>query len=278
MGAGMSDMDSVRNAALEEAAAAVADHHRAGREWVLGSLWDQLQNEAAARIRALKTAPMPSPWISVDERLPERDGWYAVIVGDPNDTGWATDVWWRAHFRNGEWCEANPVDDGQPVKHWMALPDVKADDKEKKMSEERTKAPDEIYLQGYIGSFHNSDVTWNDLPVENDDVRYLRAPAAGTEPVPCPACGSRDVGGASGIVHCYSCKLEVKRETTALATLAWNERAPLIRDTLRLDSGRIMTDERDEFGEEYQCDRRGIDLRAAIDAAMEEAKKDNPSP
>jgi len=89
----------------------------------------------------------------------------------------------------------------------------------------RTAAPDEIYLQGYVGSFHDGDVTWCDHRIEDDDVRYLRAPASGVEPVPCPACGSGDVGGGSGIVHCYKCKIEVKRETTALATLAWNENA-----------------------------------------------------
>lgn len=92
----------------------------------------------------------------------------------------------------------------------------------------RTAAPDEIYLQGVIGSFDDKDVTWCADPIENDDVRYLRAPASGLEPVPCPACGSSDVGGASGIVHCYKCQLKVQHETTALATLAWNARAPLI--------------------------------------------------
>ena len=42
----------------------------------------------------------------------------------------------------------------------------------------------------------------------------------------------------------------------------------LERDKERLDSGCILTDERDEFGDEYQCARRGLDLRAAIDAAI----------
>ncbi|MDR0241102.1 MAG: hypothetical protein LBJ65_05825 [Burkholderia sp.] len=52
--------EAIRNAALDEAAAAVADHQRKGREWVLESLWGNLANEAANRIRALKsTAPAP---------------------------------------------------------------------------------------------------------------------------------------------------------------------------------------------------------------------------
>ncbi|QEA10861.1 transcriptional regulator [Bordetella phage vB_BbrS_PHB09] len=49
----------VRDAALEEAAAAVDDHCRAGREWIPGSLWDALSREAGARIRALKSTPAP---------------------------------------------------------------------------------------------------------------------------------------------------------------------------------------------------------------------------
>jgi hypothetical protein len=39
-------------------------------------------------------------------------------------------------------------------------------------------------------------------------------------------------------------------------------------DRQRLDSGCIMTHEWNEFGEEYQCERRGLDLRARIDAAL----------
>lgn len=52
--------DEARNAALEEAAGALEDHRKAGREWVPGSLWDTLSREAAARIRALKSTPAPT--------------------------------------------------------------------------------------------------------------------------------------------------------------------------------------------------------------------------
>ncbi|KDC48042.1 hypothetical protein [Bordetella bronchiseptica] len=52
--------EDVRNAALEEAAAAMDDHCRAGREWIPGSLWDALSREAGARIRALKSTPAPT--------------------------------------------------------------------------------------------------------------------------------------------------------------------------------------------------------------------------
>lgn len=47
-----------RAKALEEAAAAVEQHDREGREWIPTSLWGQLSGEAAARIRSLaKEAP-----------------------------------------------------------------------------------------------------------------------------------------------------------------------------------------------------------------------------
>lgn len=42
----------------------------------------------------------------------------------------------------------------------------------------------------------------------------------------------------------------------------------LRKDRERLDSGCIMTHERNEFGEEYKCERRGNDLRKMIDEAI----------
>jgi len=53
-----------RTQGLEEAAAAVEQHDRAGREWIPGSLWGQLSSEAASRIRALLAA---SPANQVEE-------------------------------------------------------------------------------------------------------------------------------------------------------------------------------------------------------------------
>lgn len=54
----------------------------------------------------------------------------------------------------------------------------------------------------------------------------------------------------------------------ALALIA--EVRALQEDKARLDSGCIVTHERDEFGEEYRCERRGNDLRTMIDAARRE--------
>ncbi|MCK2122168.1 hypothetical protein [Pseudomonas sp. PNPG3] len=53
--------------------------------------------------------------------------------------------------------------------------------------------------------------------------------------------------------------------------------ADLTADKQRLDSGRIVTQERDEFGQPYNCERRGVDLRAAIDEAIALALKDEAS-
>ena len=53
--------------------------------------------------------------------------------------------------------------------------------------------------------------------------------------------------------------------------------ADLTKDKQRLDSGRIVTLERDEFGHSYTCERRGLNLRAAIDDAMARALKDAAS-
>ncbi|ABO60550.1 hypothetical protein LA345_39260 (plasmid) [Burkholderia vietnamiensis] len=49
-------LKETRARALDEAAAAISDHRRAGREWVPASFWANVTNEAAARIRALKEA------------------------------------------------------------------------------------------------------------------------------------------------------------------------------------------------------------------------------
>ena len=40
-------------AALEAAIEAVGQHNRKGREWIPGSMWDNLTAEAVGRIRAL---------------------------------------------------------------------------------------------------------------------------------------------------------------------------------------------------------------------------------
>jgi uncharacterized Zn finger protein (UPF0148 family) len=53
----------------------------------------------------------------------------------------------------------------------------------------------------------------------------------------CPACGSGDVGGASGIVHCYKCKAEVRAATTEQAAEKWNIRAIFMRHGFTIKDG-----------------------------------------
>jgi hypothetical protein len=43
---------------------------------------------------------------------------------------------------------------------------------------------------------------------------------------PCPFCGSKDIGGGSGIVNCYNCGTETRKFTgTDIAVLFWNDRS-----------------------------------------------------
>lgn len=91
-------------------------------------------------------------------------------------------------------------------------------------------------------------------------------------------------------------QIQAKEARTANATIAeiyrivsggkgesgnWNGAEPVRRriaeleqDKARLDSGCIMTNERDEFGHEYQCERRGLNLRERIDAALAQQGKE----
>lgn len=48
-------------------------------------------------------------------------------------------------------------------------------------------------------------------------------------------------------------------------------------DKARLDSGMIMTFDRDEFGETHQTERHGMNLRAAIDEAIGRSHPLNPA-
>ncbi|MFI8608527.1 hypothetical protein ACIGFL_09405 [Pseudomonas sp. NPDC077649] len=48
----------------------------------------------------------------------------------------------------------------------------------------------------------------------------------------------------------------------------------LLQDKARLDSGCIVTNDRDEFGRDYQTERRGVNLRASIDDAMARRARD----
>jgi hypothetical protein len=92
----------------------------------------------------------------------------------------------------------------------------------------------------------------------------------------CPSCGSGDVGGASGIVHCYKCGEKVVRFTTEAAGEAWNIRAIFMRHGFTVKPG--------------QTDLKGYVYEAAIalleadrerrgnpgEQAMQDAARDLP--
>ena len=74
--------------------------------------------------QASRQAIKDDGWIKCSERLPSEADHYLVALSDPEDVGWVTDKAWTAFYnKGGEWdcCEA--VEDGQPVTHWMPLPE-----------------------------------------------------------------------------------------------------------------------------------------------------------
>ena len=72
----------------------------------------------------------------------------------------------------------------------------------------------------------------------------------------------------SDLVNCKIDGCDRKAPEVALSLIA--EVRALREDKARLDSGCIVTHERDEFGEEYRFERRRNDLRSMIDAARRE--------
>ncbi|MDY6797933.1 MAG: DUF551 domain-containing protein [Pseudomonadota bacterium] len=61
-------------------------------------------------------------WISVGERWPDKTGHYCVALSDPDDIGWSTLVSWTALWNGDGFEDCDPVEDGQPVTHWMPMP------------------------------------------------------------------------------------------------------------------------------------------------------------
>lgn len=68
------------------------------------------------------TTPRADEWIRCEDRLPEFTGWYLVTLADPDDIGWSTSVSWAAFWNGDAFEECDPVEDGQPVTHWMPFP------------------------------------------------------------------------------------------------------------------------------------------------------------
>ncbi|WP_288365529.1 DUF551 domain-containing protein [uncultured Marinobacter sp.] len=71
------------------------------------------------------TPPADKPereWVKPEDQLPELTGWYCVALADPDDIGWSTSVSWVAFWNGDDFEECDPIEDGQPVTHWMPLP------------------------------------------------------------------------------------------------------------------------------------------------------------
>ncbi|PHS48665.1 MAG: hypothetical protein COB05_05345 [Marinobacter sp.] len=71
------------------------------------------------------TPPADKPergWVKPEDQLPELTGWYCVALADPDDIGWSTSVSWVAFWNGDDFEECGPIEDGQPVTHWMPLP------------------------------------------------------------------------------------------------------------------------------------------------------------
>ncbi|AYJ74306.1 hypothetical protein phiE131_040 [Burkholderia phage phiE131] len=97
---------AIRNAALDEAAAVVADHQRKGREWIPTSLWGNLANEAANRIRALKSAtPQPA---QADARVGLTAAARATIMDACQSISRRADEIKESNVSaDGTWCDAD---------------------------------------------------------------------------------------------------------------------------------------------------------------------------
>ncbi len=82
---------------------------------------DRRAEKAEAALAALPADREPVAWIPVADREPDKEGWYVVAIADPEDIGWETKVWWRARWDGNYWVDADPIEDGQPVTHWLEI-------------------------------------------------------------------------------------------------------------------------------------------------------------
>lgn len=76
---------------------------------------------AQTRIEGLE-AQLPK-WVSVDEP-PKTYGWYLICISDPLNLGYDTSRAFKAWFNEvcQQWTDADCIEDGCEVTHWMPLP------------------------------------------------------------------------------------------------------------------------------------------------------------
>lgn len=86
-------------------------------------------------------------------------------------------------------------------------------------------------LGSYVPEVERTDQVEKDWRIVNDTLKSCVARSgevvATSDPLPCPFCGSTDVGGAMGKVSCCRCnaEIEVQNTNTPYAVELWNRRA-----------------------------------------------------
>lgn len=174
---------------------------KTGNPWVI---WQVAQAKARATradhvtdpVVAVRTSSEPKRLAIVDDRpiyegnvLFDRDG-IKLRAERPNRTEfellmtpldarpeypdqWATSTLWE-----GEqvlfWSKSDIAGPRRPIPEVVAATKARAEARQTG-DQARISAPAEIYLQGYIGSFSDEDVTWCDHRFATSDVRYVRA-------------------------------------------------------------------------------------------------------
>lgn len=108
---------------LFEAADAIEElQKRVDVEKAFSDAWEENANECRVRFQKL-LATFPK-WISVNERLPEKEGYY-ITAFRFGDVG--SNVFMRFNDGEGKWYQ-NSKDTGE-VTHWMNLPEPPKEDK-----------------------------------------------------------------------------------------------------------------------------------------------------
>lgn len=80
-----------------------------------------------------------------------------------------------------------------------------------------------------------------------------------------------------GIPRLTDVDIALHQQSLAAIAALQAEVTALKADKARLDSGMIMTWDRDDFGEMHQTERHGMNLRAAIDEAIGRSQQLNPA-
>ena len=92
---------------------------RLDAEWAHANEWETpitLGDHLDAAADALEAADKAQRWVPCSERMPEKDGFYNVVMN--GDIWGEPDVATSCGFYNGKWDE-----DGATITRWMPLPE-----------------------------------------------------------------------------------------------------------------------------------------------------------